>query len=217
VNHRGFGANADIHMLAGTQLQLKAVTNARVQVRLLEGSRIFVQSGSYPNGAEIELAGQPAVTTVRGCLGMEYTDQATLTALCFQGACTLSTDFGLTSEGIAAGQSVTIDLSRLEANPARPILAANASPFWNLLQVTLAGRDDARQCDVPPPPLPSPTTKPEGDSGPPPVANTPVPPTATNIPVPSPTDAPTPTQVPPTPTPVPPTATPVIPTEPPAA
>jgi serine/threonine protein phosphatase PrpC len=209
VNHRGFGANADIHLEAGTQLQLKAVTDARVQLRLLEGSRIFVQSGSYPNGAEIELAGQSAVTTVRGCLGMEYTDQATLTALCFQGACTLSTDFGVTSDVIAAGQSVTIDVSRLKAVPQRPILAANASPYWTLLQRTDAGRDDARQCDVPPPPVPTPTTRSPGGPGPAPATNTPVPPTNTPIP-------PTNTPVPPTDTPVPPpTNTPVPPTAPP--
>ncbi len=176
VNHRGFGANADIHLDGGTQLQLKAVTDARVQFRLLEGSRIFVQSGSYPNGAEIELAGQPAVTTVRGCLGIEYTDQATLTALCFQGACTLSTDFGVTSEEIAAGQSVTLDVTRLGANPPRPILATNALPYWTLLQRTGAGRDDARYCDVPPPPLPTPTSRSDSGAGPAP-ADTPVPPT----------------------------------------
>jgi protein phosphatase len=199
VNHRGFGANADIHLDGGTQLQLKAVTDARVQFRLLEGSRIFVQSGSYPNGAEIELAGQPAVMTLRGCLGVEYTDQATLTALCFQGACTLSTDFGVTSEGIAAGQSVTLDMSRLGANPPRPILAANALPYWALLQRTGAGRDDARQCDVPPPPLPTPTSRSDSGAGPAPATNTPVPP---------PTDTPVPdTPVPPTPEP-PPTDTP---------
>ena len=163
MNHRGFGANADIHLDGGTQLQLQSVTDARVQLRLLEGSRIFVQSGPYPNGAEIEFAGLPVVATVRGCLGTEYTDQATLTVLCFQGTCTLSTDFGVTSEEIAAGQSVTVDVSRLEANPARPILAANALPYWNLLQRTAAGRDDARHCDVPPPPLPTPTTR--SDSG----------------------------------------------------
>jgi len=152
VNHRGFGANADIHLDGGTQLQLHGVTDARVQVRVLEGSRIFVQSGPYPNGAEIEFAGLPLVATARGCLGAEYTDQATLTVLCFQGACTLSTDFGVTSEDIAAGQSVTMDVSRLGANPPSPILATNALTFWNLLQRIGAGRDDARQCEVPPPP-----------------------------------------------------------------
>jgi len=186
VNHRGFGANANIHLEGGTQLQLQGVTDARVQVRLLEGGRIFVQSGSYPNGVEIELAGLPVVTTVRGCLGTEYTDQATLTALCFQGVCTLSTDFGVTSEAITAGQSVILDLNRLVANPARPIVVANASPYWSLLQHTAAGQDDAHQCDVPSPPsVPTPTTRSEEGPGPPPPANTPVPPTATNTPIPS--------------------------------
>ena len=184
VNHRGFGANADVHLEGGTQLQLQGVTDARVQARLLEGSRIFVQSGSYPKGAEIELAGQPAVMTVRGCLGMEYTDQATLTALCFQGICTLSTDFGITSEEIAAGQSVTLDVSRLEADPPRPILATNALRYWTLLQRTSAGRDDARQCDVPPPPLPTSTSRPDSGDGPAPATDTPVPPPDTPVPPP---------------------------------
>ncbi len=179
VNHRGFGANADLHLDRRSQLQLQGVTDARVQVRLLEGSRIFAQSGPYPNGAEIEFAGLPVIATTRGCLGTEYTDQTTLTVLCFQGACLLSTDFGATAEEIAAGQSVTIDVSRLLTNPARPIIAANASAYWDLLQRTAAGQDDARQCNVPAPPsLPSPTTRPERGPGPAP-ANTPVPPTPT--------------------------------------
>lgn len=213
VNHRGFGANADIHLDGGTQLQLTSVTDARFQFRLLEGSRIFVQSGPYPNGAEIELAGLPVVTTVRGCLGTEYTGQSMLTVLCLQGACTLSTDFGVSSQAIAAGQSVAIDVSRLKANAPRPILQANAEPYWNLLQHTSAGRDDARLCHVPPPPAPTATTQ-SGrlPPGPAPVTNTPVPPTNTPVP---PTNTPVPptdTAVPPTNTPAPPPNTPVPPT-----
>jgi protein phosphatase len=192
VNHRGFGANADLHLEGGTQLQLQGVTDARVQVRLLEGSRIFVQSGPYPNGAEIEFAGLPVVTTVRGCLGTEYSDPATLTALCFQGTCTLSTDFGVTSEPIAAGQAVTVNLSRLEAGDPRPISTAMASPYWTLLLQTTAGGDDVRQCDVPPPPLPTATKRSEGGPGP-----APAPPTDTPAP---PTAEPPPTEPPPEPT-----------------
>jgi len=210
VNHRGFGANADIHLDADTQLQLQGVTDARVQVRLLEGSRIFVQSGPYPNGVEIEFAGLPVVTTARGCLGAEFTDQATLTALCFQGVCALSTDFGVTSEEITAGQSVTFDVNRLEANSARPIIAANALPYWNLLQRTAAGQADAHQCDVPAPPsLPSPTTRSERGPGPAP-ANTPVPPTGTPVPD-------TPGPPPDTDTPLPPPPPSETPPEPPAS
>src|SRR3990172_4955763 len=194
VNHRGFGANADLHLDRRSQLQLQGVTDARVQVRLLEGSRIFAQSGPYPNGAEIEFAGLPVIATTRGCLGTEYTDQTTLTVLCFQGACLLSTDFGATSEEIAAGQSVTIDVSRLLINPARPISAANASAYWDLLLGTAAGQDDARQCNVPAPPsLPSPTTRSERGSGPAPPPNTPVSPTV----APTESDTPPPTDPPP--------------------
>jgi serine/threonine protein phosphatase PrpC len=200
VNHRGFGANADIHLDGETQLQLRSVTDARLQVRLLEGSRIFVQSGPYPNGAEIEFAGLPVVTTMRGCLATEYTDPATLTALCFQGACTLSTDFGVTSEEITAGQLVTLDIRGLETGPARPILAANASPYWALLQRTAAGQADALQCDVlAPAPSPSPTTRSPRGPGAAPATNTPVPPPATEPPdtqVPPDTPAPPPTEAP---------------------
>ncbi len=202
VNHRGFGANADIHLDGGTQLQLTSVTDARFQFRVLERSRIFVQSGPYPNGGEIELAGLPVVTTVRGCMGAEYTGQSMLTVLCLQGACALSTDFGVTFEGIAAGQWVSIDVTRLRASPPRPILQANAEPYWTLLQHTSAGQDDARQCHVAPPPPPTATTQAERLPGPAPATNTPVPPTNT--------------PVPPTNTPAPPTNTPVPPTVPPA-
>jgi len=218
VNHRGFGANANVHLDSTTQLQLEGVTDARLQLRLLEGGRIFVHSGPYPNGAEIELAGLPVVTKVRGCLGTEYTEQATLTLLCFQGDCSLSTDFGVTSESIGVGQSVTMDVSRLTAGPARSILSADARPYWDLLQHTAAGQADALQCDVPPPPVrPTPTTKPGGGGPEPaPATNTPLAPTVppSNTPVP-PTVAPSNTPVPPTVapsnTPVPPSETPVTP------
>jgi serine/threonine protein phosphatase PrpC len=149
VNHRGVGANADIHLDGGTQLQLQGVTDARVQVRLLEGSRIFVQSGPYPNGAEIEFAGLPVMTTVRGCLGTEYSGPATLTALCFQGTCTLSLDFGVTSEEVAAGQAVTVDLSRLKCDvPAPP--PPTHTP-------TVRGPGPAQPTDTPVPPTEEPT------------------------------------------------------------
>jgi len=179
VNHRGVGANANIHLEGGAQLQLQGVTDARVQVRLLEGSRIFVQSGPYPNGAEIEFAGVPVVTTVRGCLGTEYSEPGTLTVHCYQGACTLSTDFGVTSAPIAAGQAVTVNLSGLEAGDPRPVSGTLSLPYWSLLLQTFAGADDARQCDVPQPPLPTATTRSGGGSGPAPAppTNTPAPPT----------------------------------------
>lgn len=198
VNHRGVGANADLHLEGGTQLQLQSVTDARVQVRLLEGSRIFVQSGPYPNGAEVEFAGLTVVTTARGCLGTEYSGPAALTALCFQGDCSLSTDFGVTSMPIAAGQAVTVNLSRLEAGPPRAITASMASAYWNLLMQTSAGVDDARQCDVPPPPLPTATPK-SGGPAPAPPTNTPEPP-PTNTSAPPPTEPP-PTDPPPSETP----------------
>jgi serine/threonine protein phosphatase PrpC len=195
VNHRGVGANADIHLEGGTQLQLQGVTDARVQVRLLEGSRIFVQSGPYPNGAEIELAALPVVTTVRGCLGTEYSEPGSLTVLCFQGACALSMDFGVTSAPIAAGQSLTVNLSRLETGDPRPISAAMAVPYWGLLMLTSAGVDDARQCDVPQPPLPTATARSGGESGPAPAppTDTPVPPTPEPAPSNTPEEPPPPT------------------------
>jgi hypothetical protein len=124
-----------------------------------------VQSGPYPNGAEIEFAGLPVVTTMRGCLATEYTDPATLTALCFQGVCTLSTDFGVTSEEITAGHLVTLDVSRLETGPARPILAANALPFWTLLQRTAAGQADAPNATCSPRPIAEPDDASHADRG----------------------------------------------------
>ena len=200
VNHRGYGANAYIYLQAGTRLQLNSVTDARVQVRLLEGGRVFAQSGPYPNGVDIEFAGLPAVTTLRGCLGADYVNQVTLIALCFQGVCSLSTDFGITFDDIPAGQTVTLDLSQLKPSPPRRITQANALPYWNLLQRTTTGRDDAHLCDVPSPPLPPPTTPPErGPEVPPTSISPPVPPADT--PAPPPVDTPPP---PPPDTPAPP-------------
>ncbi|HSB90809.1 MAG TPA: protein phosphatase 2C domain-containing protein [Anaerolineales bacterium] len=201
VNHRGFGANAYIHLDSGTQIQLKAVTDANVEARLLEGSRIFVQSGPYPNGSEIEVGGWPVVLSVRGCLGAEHIDADALTALCFQGVCSLSLDFGVTTETLGAGQSVTLDANRLESYLPRSFSAADASPYWDLLQRTTAGQIDAHLCNVAAPPVITSTSPPQRQPGRPPAAtNTPVPPTATNEPPPPP----------------PPPDTPVPPTDPPA-
>jgi hypothetical protein len=168
VNHRGDDANAYIYLYPGTRLQLGSVTGESAQVALLEGSRVFVQSGPFPDGVEIELAGLPVITTLRGCLGAEYVGGAgetTLTAFCFQGACSLSADFGATSDDIPAGQKVTLELPRLEAGPLRPITQADARPFSNLLQLTSPGRADALQCHVL---LPGPNATPEREPQTPP-------------------------------------------------
>jgi len=117
----------------------------------------------------------------------------------------------VTTEQITAGQLITLDVTRLRANPARPFIAADVLPYWELLQHTRAGQDDAAQCDVPAPPsLPTPTTRSEEGPEPAPAANTPVPPTSTPVP---PTVAPSDTPMPPT---VAPSHTPVPPTAPPA-
>jgi len=203
VNHRGFGANADLHVDGGSQVQLQSVTDARFQARLLAGSRAFVQSGPYANGAEIEFAGLPMVTLARGCLGVEFNDEATLTALCFQGFCSLSTDFGVTADEIGAGQSVTLDTTRPVAAPPRPFLPAEAAPYWAMLQQTAAGLADAQQCDVPmPASAASPTTQSgrgpgPGSKSPSPPSSTPQPPTS-EPPTSEPPTSPPPTSEPPT-------------------
>jgi serine/threonine protein phosphatase PrpC len=208
VNHRGLGANGNLYLSGGAQLQLDVVIDPKMQFLLFAGSDVFVQSGPYQNGAEIELAGAPVVTSVRGCLAAHYLDESTLVADCFKGNCAFSTNFGAQFDEFAEGQQITLDAARLNVTQQQKIPQADALKYWNLLRETSAGRDDIQRCNVPPPPTPTPTRAP--------TASPTLPPTATVVSDPgdsAPTNAP-PTAAPPTSTPLPTsTATPIPPSD----
>ena len=218
VNHRGHGANADVHLAGGTQLQLISVTDARTQIRLLAGSQLFVQSGPYPNGAAVEMAGLPIIAYVRGCLAAEFVEEDHLVADCFQGACSFSIDYGVTIHEITAGQSITFDLKKVQAGNPLPIAPQDKLSYWRLLQLSSAGQSDARFCQVPPPPTATPARTATSEATPTfpatpgtlepasavPATDTPPPSSTDTQPPPSETPtatAPTPTETPTTPSP----------------
>ncbi len=176
VNHRGQDENGNLYLLGDTQLQFGVVTDAKVQIRIRLGSDLFFQTGPYQNGAEIEVAGQPLVTQVKGCLAAAYLDADTFVVSCFQGECAFSLNFGSDFTPFSAGQRVKIDVASGEAAKPVSIPKPDAFKYWTLLNETSAGREDAQRCNVPPPPTPTreptatreatPTTGPDATTAP---------------------------------------------------
>lgn len=198
----------NLHLLGGTQLRVLSVSDPIFRIELLPGSDLFVQTGPYADGAEIELAGSSVVTNVRGCMATYYADDNTLFADCFQGACALSTDFGSEFTEFSQGQQIRLDISEPRVTNQQTIPEDDKLKYWRLLSQTGAGREDIRRCNVPPPPTPTPTRTPTHTPAPPiPTSTSTLTPTST--PTFTPTTTPTPTASPiETLTPPPPNGTP---------
>lgn len=230
VNHSAaLSGTGNLHLMGNTQVQFGAVAEAGFGLRLFAGSEGFFNTGPYPNGADVELAGQSAVLlTVKGCVAYHYVDDAQFTASCYSGECAYSTNFGTDTLTFSPGQQIVLQLDATPVSVAEPatIPQSDHLKYWKLLNQTSAGRSDIEQCRVPPPPPPTPTrtvsptplpptptpTLPPDNGGagatpiPPPVDTATPQPSAT-APPPSSTTAPSP--VPPTNSPVPPSATPM--------
>ncbi len=145
----------NIHMQGSSQIQFSAVTDSRFQLKLLPGSDVFFQTGSYNNGAEVELVGLSVVVSTKGCLAAYYQDDSTLKASCFNGDCGVSINFGADYTTFDTGQEITFDLNTLSITNTQPIPKADNLKYWNLLNLTSAGRLDAPRCNVQPPPTPT--------------------------------------------------------------
>lgn len=151
VNHRNTADSGDIYLQGGSQFQFSAVTDPKFQLKLLAGSDVFIQTGPYQNGAEIELAGLSVVVSVRGCLAAYYADDNNLLADCFEGVCGFSINFGSQVTEFERGQQIQLDINQLRLVEQRKIPAADSIKYWKLLAATTAGKDDIDRCRVPPP------------------------------------------------------------------
>jgi hypothetical protein len=78
-----------------------------------------------------------------------YVDDSTFVAACFGGECGLSINFGANYTPFEQGQKVTLDLNTLEVTSSEAIPQGDKEKYWNLLNQTSAGRQDAGRCNVP--------------------------------------------------------------------
>jgi PPM family protein phosphatase len=142
-------STGDIHMEGGTQMQFIAVSDARFQINLLApGADLFFQTGPYNNGAQIQIGGKSVQVTIKGCLAAYYPDDNNFAADCFQGVCGLSINFGTDYADIAEGQQLKLDLSQLSATRG-DIPPEDRQKYFELLNLTSAGRDDMSRCNIP--------------------------------------------------------------------
>jgi len=154
VNHANSPTSGLLAMLGGSQLQFNAVTNSKIQLRLLPGSDLFAQTQPYQNGIEMELARLSVVISAKGCLGVHYADDTRLSADCFDGVCGFSINFGAQTTSFESGQQIQLDISQLRLAGRREIPAADIIKYRALLSATNAGRQAITDCKVP---LPKPT------------------------------------------------------------
>lgn len=154
VSHANTPNSGLLAMLGSSQLQFNAVTNSKIQLRLLPSSDLFVQTDPYQNGIEIELARLSVLISAKGCLGVHYADDTRLSADCFDGVCGFSINFGAQTTAFESGQQIQLDISQLRLAGRREIPAADIIKYRALLSATNAGRQTITDCKVP---LPKPT------------------------------------------------------------
>lgn len=154
VNHANTPNSGLLAVLGSSQLQFNAVTNSKIQLRLLPNSDLFAQTDPYQNGIEIELARLSVVVSAKGCLGVHYADDNRLSADCFDGVCGFSINFGAQTTPFESGQQIQLDISQLRLAGRREIPAADIIKYRTLLSATNAGRQAIIDCKVP---LPKPT------------------------------------------------------------
>ena len=140
VNHANTPNSGLLAMIGGSQLQFNAVTNSKIQLRLLPSSDLFAQTDPYQNGIEIELARLSVVISAKGCLGVHYADDSHLSADCFDGVCGFSINFGAQTIAFESGQQIQLDVSQLRLVALREIPATDIIKYRTLLSATNAGR-----------------------------------------------------------------------------
>ncbi|HLF01195.1 MAG TPA: protein phosphatase 2C domain-containing protein [Anaerolineales bacterium] len=149
----------NIHLAGSTQLTFVSVGDSIFRFEVDNGSDTFAQTGPYPNGAEFRFAGVSIAASVRGCMAVRYYAENFIpfvSLACFSGECGYTPVRGGATIPLQTGQQFIVNIND-PANPAEQgIPQAEKLKYWSLLNLTSAGRADARRCNVPPPPTPTP-------------------------------------------------------------
>ncbi|MBI3362210.1 MAG: serine/threonine-protein phosphatase [Chloroflexi bacterium] len=141
--------DGNIFLQGKTQLHFEAVTSSRIQFTLVEGSDIFIQTGPYLKGAEIQLADSSIVVVSRGCLSLHYIDAKNIAVGCFDGECGYSAQLGSPAMPFDKGTRITIVTGPPMALVTAPIAPGEYAQYRSLLAQSEAGRKTIDQCRVP--------------------------------------------------------------------
>jgi protein phosphatase len=140
--------DGNIYLGENTQLQFDVVTANQIQLTLLSGSDIVIQTGPYPRGAEIRLANSPASVVVHGCLAINFVDDKNFTTNCFDGECSVSTQIGGDLIQFGKGTQLKIEIGQ-PAPEEIPIPSKEFVKYWKLLAQTEVGKEDMKACGIP--------------------------------------------------------------------
>jgi serine/threonine protein phosphatase PrpC len=133
--------DGNVYLQENTRLQFGLVTEKLFQLTLLSGGELFLQTGPYASGAEVQLANSSVVFYSKGCLALSYPAPDKVQAVCYKGECSFVTEIGGTAMDLAVGAT--------EAPASAAIGADNQERQWQLLAHTSAGLSDAGLCGVP--------------------------------------------------------------------
>src|SRR5579859_7626822 len=150
-NQAGSTVTSDGHVYlgGGSRAQIGLVNDQQLQLWLLPGSDVFVQTGPFPAGVELVLADSEVVAVGKGCLALHYVNPTTVTLDCYGGVCGYSTRLGTDLAPFGAGTQVTAQVGQTLGTGPQPIPLADHTRFWQLLASGSLGPDDAQLCQVP--------------------------------------------------------------------
>ena len=141
--------DGNIYLHQDTSLQFGLVTSNQFQFTLLPGSDIFLQTGPFARGAEIQIPDSSVVVVGQGCLAVQFYEARTVAVACYEGECGFSTEIGADLSPLAAGSQLLIDLDADTAIDPAPISDEDKRRYWELLSITGAGREDTARCNLP--------------------------------------------------------------------
>ncbi|MBM4423804.1 MAG: serine/threonine-protein phosphatase [Chloroflexi bacterium] len=141
-------ADGNIYLQGNTQLQFEVVTEKLIQLTLLTGSDIVVQTGPYSRGAEIRLANLPVTVAIRGCMGLAFVTDNSFTATCFDGECGISTQIGAESIHFDKSTQLQIEIDKPSPTTGSPIPSNDFAKYWTLLSQNGVGKEDIKACGI---------------------------------------------------------------------
>ncbi|MEM8857883.1 MAG: hypothetical protein AAGD96_06160 [Chloroflexota bacterium] len=152
INHEGIEAeDLSIYAWQGSELDFNGV-RTQVDFRLFEESDVFVETGFYEDGVEIEVRAIDEDVVFNGenaCLAVNYTeeeDEEELVASCFRGTCSYRIDRG-ESVTIPAGRQFVFNPADLSERPRNLAISSNTAAYYQgLLNRFDGGVRDAQRC-----------------------------------------------------------------------
>ncbi|MEM7800664.1 MAG: protein phosphatase 2C domain-containing protein [Chloroflexota bacterium] len=152
--------SGSIYGFGGTAIEFDRVETA-MEFEVLSGSRIFVETGRYEDGAEIDLFPDRLAFNLLGqCMSIEYDrTESRAEAACYSGTCRYEIERNAAPELLPVGQSMTVDLDTSEISFS-PISELQSSEFEEMLAQSTGGQDDVNRCltrYLPPTPIPTST------------------------------------------------------------